>query len=242
MNLSLTKEEIKMKNIDNMMTFLDAWFLSERGEDPSKAIENQERRGQADMTRAQRLPRKVNSNSLPSEIFFAGVSNDMDYETRSQITNANVEAYTRVQYEKMGIEIISEHDELFWNVKLPKGWEIKPTDHSMWNELLDNKGRKRMTFFYKAAFYDRDAFSNLQTRYQLDVTHIADSADYDIWKKSDIQGMVKDGDTIIYQTKRVPAVEDYVEEDKIKNGLWEELKTFMNEHHPDYKNVHAYWD
>ena len=228
--------------MDNMMTFIDAWLLSERGEDPSKAIENQERRGQAEVVRTQRLPRKINGNSLPNEIFFAGVSNNMDYETRREITGANVEAYTRVQYEKLGIEIISEHDELFWNVKLPEGWEIKPTDHSMWNELLDNKGRKRMTFFYKAAFYDRDAFSNLQTRYQLDVTHIADSADYDLWKKSDIQGTVKDGDAVIYQTKCVPAVEDYSEEDEIKSGLWEELKTFMNEHYPDYKNVHAYWD
>lgn len=231
-----------MKDMDNMMTFIDAWLLSERGEDPSKAIENQERRGQAEVVRTQRLPRKINGNSLPNEIFFAGVSNNMDYETRREITGANVEAYTRVQYEKLGIEIISEHDELFWNVKLPEGWEIKPTDHSMWNELLDNKGRKRMTFFYKAAFYDRDAFSNLQTRYQLDVTHIADSADYDLWKKSDIQGTVKDGDAVIYQTKCVPAVEDYSEEDEIKSGLWEELKTFMNEHYPDYKNVHAYWD
>lgn len=232
-----------MNNMDNMMTFLDAWLLSEKGEDPSKAIENQERRGQAEVVRTQRLPRKLNSNGLPNEIFFAGVSNDMDYETRKKITDANVEAYTRVQYEKMGIEIVSEHDDLFWNVKLPKGWEIKPTGHSMWNELLDNKGKKRMTFFYKAAFYDRDAFSNLQTRYQLDVTHIADdSADYAIWKKSDIQGKVKDGDTIIYQTKCIPAVEDYAEEDKIKNKLWEELETFMNEHYPDYKNIHAYWN
>lgn len=232
-----------MNNTDNMLTFIDAWLLSEKGEDPSKAIENQEKRGQAEVVRTQRLPKKVNSNGLPNEIFFAGVSENMNYETRKQITEANVEAYTRVQYEKMGIEIISEHDDLFWNVKLPKGWEIKPTDHSMWNEVLDNKGRKRMTFFYKAAFYDRDAFSNLQTRYQLDVTHMADpNSDYKIWKRSDIQGTIKDGDIILYRTKCIPAVEDYTEEDKIKNRLWEELKTFMNEHYPEYKDVHAYWD
>ena len=232
-----------MKNLDNMMTFLDALFLSEKGEDPSKAIENQEKRGQAEIVRTQRLPKKINSNCVPREIFFSGIFDNMDYETRRQITDANVEAYTRVQYEKMGIEIISEHDELFWNVKLPKGWEIKPTSHSMWNELLDNKGRKRISFFYKAAFYDRDAFSNLQTRYQLDVTHIADPASsYEIWKKSDIQGTIKDGDRIIYQTTCVPAVEDYSEQDAIQTKLWEELRTFMNEHYPDYKNVHAYWD
>lgn len=35
-----------MNRADDIMTLLDAWLLSERGEDPSKAIENQEKRGQ----------------------------------------------------------------------------------------------------------------------------------------------------------------------------------------------------
>ena len=128
-------------------------------------------------------------------------------------------------------------------VVLPDGWEIKATEHTMWNEVLDDKGRKRMTIFYKAAFYDRDAFANLQTRFQLDVTHVADpNSDYDVWKASDIQGTVKDGDRVIYQTARVPACSDYTKESKMKDVLWEDLYAFMNEHWPQYKDVHAYWD
>jgi hypothetical protein len=232
-----------MNKTYDMMTFLDAWFLTERGDDPSKAIENQEKRGQAEVVRAQRLPRKINDHSVPREIFWAGTTRNMDYEMKSQITSANVEAYTRTQYEKMGIEIISEADDLFWNVKLPEGWKVNATDHSMWNEVRDNNGRKRMTFFYKAAFYDRSAFSNLQTRFQLDVTHTADPcSDYDVWEASDFQGTVKDGEVIICQTKCVPATGDYSKDDKIKDGLWEELELFMKDHWPEYKNVHAYWD
>ena len=232
-----------MNRADDMMTLLDAWLLSERGEDPSKAIENQEKRGQAEVVRTQRLPRKINDHNVPHEIFWSGTTQDMDYETKRQITSANTEAYTRVQYEKMGIEIISEADDLFWNIKLPEGWEVKATDHSMWNEVRDHKGRKRMTFFYKAAFYDRSAFSNLQTRFQLDVSHTADpDSDYEIWKASDFQGTVKDGDVIICQTRGVPATGDYSKDDKIKDELWEELRTFMDEHWPEYKDVHAYWD
>lgn len=232
-----------MNKADDMMTLLDAWCLSERGEDPSKAIENQEKRGQAEVVRTQRLPRKINDHNVPREIFWSGTTQDMDYETKRQITSANIEAYTRVQYEKMGIEIINEADDLFWNVKLPEGWKVKATSHSMWNEVRDNKGRKRMTFFYKAAFYDRSAFSNLQTRFQLEVTHTADpDSDYEIWKASDFQGTVKDGDTIIYQTRCVPATEDYSKDDKIKDELWEEIRIFMDEHWPKYKDVHAYWD
>lgn len=232
-----------MNKVDDMMTLLDAWLLSERGEDPAKAIENQEKRGQAEVVRNQRLPRKINDHNVPHEIFWVGTTPDMDYEMKRRITSANIEAYTRVQYEKMGIEIISEANDLFWNVELPEGWAVKATDHSMWNEVRDSKGRKRMTFFYKAAFYDRSAFSNLQTRFQLDVTHTADpDSDYEIWKASDFQGTVKDGEAIIYQTRCIPATGDYSKDDKIKDGLWEELKVFMKDHWPEYNNVHAYWD
>ena len=53
-------------------------------------------------------------------------------------------------------------DPLFCDVTLPKGWEKRPTDHSMWSELVDDKGRVRATMFYKAAFYDRDAFLSVE--------------------------------------------------------------------------------
>lgn len=71
------------------------------------------------------------------------------------------------QYAKMGIEVIKllEDDQLFAMVRLPEGWSKRATSHSMWNDLLDNKGRRRGTFFYKAAFYDRDSFINFDRRY-----------------------------------------------------------------------------
>lgn len=227
---------------DNMFTFMDAWLSAAEGEDPSKAIERQEQRGQAKVVRLQQLPRKLNDHSIPNQVLFLGVSDDMDYDTRKKITSTNVETYTKLQYENMGIEIINEADDLFWNVKLPEGWEIKATDHTMWNDLIDNKGRKRANFFYKAAFYDRSAFTNLKTRFSMEVTHISDSEDYDVWRKSDIQGQVKDCNNIIYCTECVPATDDYLEENKINKELREKLESFMTEHYPNYKDVHAYWD
>lgn len=44
-------------NQDNMLTFLEAMIYAQNGESPSKAIENQEQRGQADVVRNQRLPK-----------------------------------------------------------------------------------------------------------------------------------------------------------------------------------------
>lgn len=232
-----------MNNVDNLITFLDAWKLSEKGGDVSQAIERQERRGQAEVVRTKRLPKKVNSNTIPNEIYFKGVDNSMDYDTRSAITQQNVLDYTKEQYLLMGIEILSKHDDLFYNVKLPEGWEIKATSHSMWNEVRDSKGRKRMTFFYKAAFYDRDAFTNFSTRFNLSVDHIADpNTAFEIWEASDFQGTIKDGDVIICQTATVAPGESYPDNQEIKEKLWEELEAFMAQHYPDYKNIHAYWD
>lgn len=48
-------------------------------------------------------------------------------------------------------------DEIFTHVKLPAGWKKQRTDHSMYTDLVDEKGAKRASIFYKAAFYDRSA-------------------------------------------------------------------------------------
>lgn len=61
---------------------------------------------------------------------------------------------------RCGIQIVgpSSGDDLFVDVVLPTGWALKPTDHSLWSELVDDQGVKRAGVFYKAAFYDRRAF------------------------------------------------------------------------------------
>lgn len=56
-------------------------------------------------------------------------------------------------------------DALFTPVRLPPGWTKAGTDHSMWSEVHDAKGRNRVDVFYKAAFYDRRARMTLASRY-----------------------------------------------------------------------------
>lgn len=48
-------------------------------------------------------------------------------------------------------------DDLFEHVALPEGWRLVPTGHSMWSDLIDERGTVRAKVFYKAAFYDRRA-------------------------------------------------------------------------------------
>ena len=51
-----------------------------------------------------------------------------------------------------------EGDALFQQVTLPEGWKKQPTSHSMWSEVVDDRGIPVIEVFYKAAFYDRRAF------------------------------------------------------------------------------------
>lgn len=145
-----------MKNFSEAERLLmEAALFAREGKDPSLAIENQERRGQADVVRNRRLPKQA---QLSYKLESKGVKPWMDAEQRHQIYCANQIAYTLEKYAQLGIIITGEYDDLFYNVTLPENWEIRATDHTMWNELVDAEGRVVAKFFYKAAIYDRSAF------------------------------------------------------------------------------------
>lgn len=99
------------------------------------AIEAQEAQGQKELVQSSQLPAKVNS---PYGINAAD------------------------KYKELGITVVdkTDGDRLFLDVVLPDGWAIKPTDHSMWSHLVNENGEEVASIFYKAAFYDRDAFIN----------------------------------------------------------------------------------
>jgi len=102
------------------------------------AIEAQETAGQRELVNSSQLPIKVNS---PYGIDI------------------------REKYQSMGILILDrkkDDDALFYDVILPKDWKLTATDHSMWSNLIDDEGKIRANIFYKAAFYDRDAFINFE--------------------------------------------------------------------------------
>lgn len=97
-----------------------------------RAIEAQEAAGQRELAESTQLPTKIPPDQ-------------------------------KAKLESMGVKFLgpTEGDRLFQNVELPKGWQKKPTGHSMWTDLVDDKGNKVAAIFYKAAFYDRDAFMHL---------------------------------------------------------------------------------
>lgn len=56
---------------------------------------------------------------------------------------------------------VDSGDPMFRPAQLPAGWRKEGSDHDMWSYVLDEKGRKRVSIFYKAAFYDRRAHASL---------------------------------------------------------------------------------
>ena len=214
------------------------------GEDPSKAIENQEKREQMVVVHNHKLPRITNPHSVPDEFRFKGITNSMEWEERQEIVNRNNIEYTKQQYERMGIKIIEEYDDLFYSVELPEGWEIKGTDHSLWSTVTDDKGRKRISVFYKGAFYDREAFSNFLQRYSfviLPFDNYKSEASYEERKFKPWRLFMTDcGDRgkLIKEVTVSTHAEYLLLDDKLRKIG----KGYLNENYPDWEDINSYWD
>lgn len=103
---------------------------------PSGSIERMEAQGQREIVNSTVLPSRFNSGS-EDELTALGF--------------------------KLGDKV--EGDSLFRQAELPAGWKREGSDHAMWSHVVDHLGRKRLSIFYKAAWYDRDAFIGLNTVY-----------------------------------------------------------------------------
>lgn len=65
------------------------------------------------------------------------------------------------KYKELGIEIINEANDLFYNVKLPNNLKLKSSESNYWTYLINEEKQELASIFYKAVFYDRDAFINI---------------------------------------------------------------------------------
>lgn len=169
----------------------------------SGAIERQEAQGQQSF---------VNSDTLPME---------MSPADKQALENCGVKFLGPVP-----------GDDLFQFVELPKGWTKQATDHSMWSELRDEKGRKRGGIFYKAAFYDRKAHLHLTTRY---------TVQFDYGRNDAAVSQVKDGEKAIFSSEPIPYSEG--------SPRWQTsdradaiAKAWVSEHFPQWQDASAYWE
>ena len=167
-----------------------------------RGIEEQEAQGQRQLVASSQLPSKNN-----------GRENVIDF------------------YKGIGIEVIGETkgDKMFLDVRLPEGWAIKPTDHSMWSNLIDNNGAERASIFYKAAFYDRDAFINMNSRYHTDMD--MDESNRDRWRCNVVDR--KTGNIL-----KAGEWGDYSHASNTREEFW----VWLDQNYPDRENPLAYWN
>lgn len=101
---------------------------------PESFITGQERAGQHQL---------VNSDRLPAQILHS----------------------EQADYEALGFTFgePDERDPMFRPATLPPGWKREGSDRAMWSYIVDELGRKRVSIFYKAAFYDRSAHMSLNS-------------------------------------------------------------------------------
>jgi hypothetical protein len=136
---------------------------------------------------------------------------------------------TREQIEAMGVVFGADVDDIFVIVVLPAGWAKAPTEHSMWSDLRDERGRVRANIFYKAAFYDRNAHISL-TRY-VNLTR-----SYDDNNNTTDARVVNAEGRVLFATERVVR-DDYETTDRLEAAA----RAYADEHYPDWQNPLAYW-
>lgn len=143
---------------------------------------------------------------------------------------------TREQLEQMGIVFFEPIDDLFVNVKLPDGWKKVPTNHSMWSDLVDEKERARGGIFYKAAFYDRNAFIRIDRRFSFRNKQLGN--DYDTSPRA---AVVTDQGEVIWQSES-ESPSDEVPIYEAGERYLPEAEAWLEEHYPDWRDPLAYWD
>lgn len=148
----------------------------------------------------------------------------MDDEDRKALKKAGVK-FGKVQ-----------DDGLFVQAKLPPGWRVLPTDHALWSDLVDDRGRKRASVFYKAAPWDRNASLRASCRYGIDVAHLVDDRS---------RGVVRDGRRIIHVTDVVR--NDPIEDIRADKGKFASDKArqaaadWLMARFPKCSDPSAYW-
>lgn len=168
----------------------------------------------------------------------------MDYDEKQEIIDKNNFEYTKKQYEKMGIKVIEEYNNLLYSVELPEGWKTTVGTSGYWTDVFDEKGRKRMSFFEKLCFWDSDAFTNFNHRYSFIVLPFDEwegNASYEERMFKPWTLYITDGGEKkekLHEITPTTKKEYFAIGDVIK-----EIATkWLNEHYPDWENIEAYWD
>ena len=123
-------------------------------------------------------------------------------------------------FEALGFIFTDIGDDVLFEATLPKGWSKQETTGStiLWENLLDEKGRKRGDYCYTGSFYDRYGHMNLRSRFHITYRH----TEPDNWD-SPVDVIVIDADdSVIFKAGQCKELysEEYVKLVKKQKNIW----------------------
>ncbi len=131
-------------------------------------------------------------------------------------------------------------DTVLCQATLPEGWSLRPTDHSMWNDIVDGNGIIRGQMFYKAAFYDRDAHMYLSPRYGVRTDYLEEEGTAcEIYFGNNQEKLFVAGQARHPRKASEAEMRAYFDKQEKLVAI---AKQWGEENYPDYENVLAYWD
>ena len=139
---------------------------------------------------------------------------------------------SKSNFEELGFRFEDTGDEVLYKATMPDGWTLE-SNGGYWTNLVDEKGRKRGSYFYKGAFYDRRGSMSLNKRFSATYEHSIDE-DYE----SPVNVFAQDIDgTILFdagQCNRAYSDEFFV--------LLSQVRNYLDSNFPGWEDVGKYWD
>lgn len=143
----------------------------------------------------------------------------------------------RPTFEKLGFAFGEDVDDLFVAVTPPTGWTLRPTEHSMHNEIVDAGGHVRGRVFYKAAFYDRRADVRLVPRFTVETQR----ENPDDWNSRTRAAAIDHKLGVVMQatewTDNVPGRAGYERQNAAETGM----RQWLSALYPNFGDV-GHWD
>lgn len=136
-------------------------------------------------------------------------------------------------FEALGFIFEDIDDDILCKATLPKGWKLKASENEYGTDLIDEKGRKRGSSFYKGAFYDRNGHMNLSQRFNI----AYNATNPEKWE-GPYTVLVKDADgTILFTAGKYEKIysDEYC-------ALMDQAEEYLRTNYPEWKDPTKYWD
>lgn len=160
-------------------------------------------------------------------------------------------------FDKLGFKFGRLIDKMLQQGTLPDGWKkVADPSHSMYSYVLDGKGRRRWTIFFKGAFYDYDAFGwSLDRRFVAKVEKdykFGGKGPRPVWGEVQDNGVLFDRKAkegryvtpkIVYRSKEDHFTpKDWADSDRIEKMVRQEMEMWIAAKYPQHEDPLAYWD